>query len=134
MRIVILGSGRVGSHVAGMLVGKGHTIAIVDQKERKFKNLTDHPDICSVHGNIFDDAIFTKVFSDPVDYFVVVTGNDNVNVMAAQFIQKKYKIKEVLIRIFDPDLADVYRTLGFSVICPTNYAISELTRLLEKGS
>lgn len=134
MRIVILGSGRVGSHVASALVGKGHTIVIIDEKERKFKNLDGHTDIHCVHGNLFDDAISAKVFSDKVDFFVVVTGNDNINVMAAQFIQEKYGIKNILIRIFDSDLAGVYRKLGFEVICPTSYAISELTRLLEKGN
>jgi trk system potassium uptake protein TrkA len=134
MRIVILGSGRVGSHVASALVGKGHTIVIIDEKERKFKNLNDHPDIHCVHGNLFDDLVSARVFSEKVDFFVVVTGDDNINVMAAQFIQKKYDIKQILIRIFDSDLADVYRMLGFEVICPTNYATAELTRLLEKGS
>jgi trk system potassium uptake protein TrkA len=134
MRIVILGSGRVGSHVATALVGKGHSILIIDEKERKLKGLDGYDDIRCVHGNLFDDTISANVFSEKVDFFVVVTGNDNINVMAAQFIQKKYQVKDILIRIFDSDLADVYRSLGFEVICPTSYAISELTRLLEKGN
>ncbi|MEK7702934.1 MAG: NAD-binding protein [Nitrospirota bacterium] len=134
MRIVILGSGRVGSHVANDLVGKGHTIVIIDENERKFKNIIDNTAVSCIHGNIFDDTIFVKAFSEKTDFFVVVTGNDNINLMAAQFIQKKYNIKEVIIRIFDYELADVYKKdFGLSVICPTRYAISELTHLLEKG-
>jgi trk system potassium uptake protein TrkA len=130
MRIVILGSGRVGSHLANALVNKGHTIVVVDDKDRKFKSLEDHPDIHRIHGNIFDEKISDQACSEKVDIFVVVTGNDNINVMVAQAIQKRYQIKAVYIRIFDPDLADVYRMLGFEIICPTNYTISEFMRLL----
>jgi trk system potassium uptake protein TrkA len=133
MRIVILGSGRVGSHLASALVGKGHTILVVDEKERKFLTLEDHPDIHRIHGNIFDDKTADRAFREKTDAFVVVTGNDNVNVMAAQAIQKKYPIPDVFIRIFDPEVADVYRMLGFQIICPTNYTISECLKLLGKG-
>ena len=130
MRIVILGSGRVGSHIANAMVNKGHTIFVVDDKERKFKSLEEHPDIHRIQGNIFDEKTSDLAFAEKADAFVVVTGNDNVNVMVAQAIQKKYQIKEIFIRIFDPDLADVYRMLGFEIICPTNYTISEFMKLL----
>lgn len=133
MRIVILGSGRVGSRLTNALVGKGHTLIIIDEEERKFKALDDHPDIHRIEGNIFDDETSDRAFSDKVDVFVVVTGKDNVNVMVAQAIQKKYQIKNILIRIFDPDLADVYRMLGFEIICPTNYTISEIKKILGEG-
>lgn len=131
MRIVILGSGRVGSRLANDLLDKGHTLVIIDEKERKFKAINDHPDIHRIEGNIFDDEISDRAFTEKADVFIVVTGKDNVNVMVAQAIQKKYQIKNILIRIFDPDLADVYRMLGFEIICPTSYAISEIKAILE---
>ena len=130
MRIAILGAGRVGSHLANALTNQDHTIIVVDEKERKFHNLNDHPDIHRIEGNIFDEKTSDRVFCEKVDVFVVVTGNDNINIMAAQAMQKKYSINEVLIRIFDPDLASVYRTLGFKIVCPTDYTISEFTKML----
>jgi trk system potassium uptake protein TrkA len=131
MRIVILGSGRVGSRLANALVNKGHTLVIIDENVRKMRAIADHADIERIEGNIFQDEISDRAFSEKADMFIVVTGQDNVNVMVAQAIQKKYKIKNILIRIFDPDLADVYRMLGFEIICPTNYTISEITKILD---
>jgi trk system potassium uptake protein TrkA len=130
MRIVILGSGRVGSRIANAMVDKGHTLIVIDEKERKFKALNEHQDIHRIEGNIFDDETSHLAFSETADVFIVVTGSDNVNVMVAQAIQKKYQIKNILIRIFDPDLADVYRMLGFEIICPTSYTISEIKKML----
>ncbi len=130
MRIVILGSGRVGTHLANTLINKGHTIFVVDEKDRKFQQLESHADIHRIHGNIFDEKISDRAFLEKTDAFVVVTGNDNINVMAAQAIQKKYAVNDVFIRIFDPEIADVYRMLGFQIICPTNYTISEFAKRL----
>ncbi len=134
MRIVILGSGRVGSRLANSLLDKGHTLVVIDENVRKFKAIDEHPDIQRIEGNIFHDEISALAFSEATDVFIVVTGKDNVNVMVAQAIQKKYHIKNILIRIFDPDLADVYRMLGFEIICPTNYTISEIKKILDSGT
>jgi trk system potassium uptake protein TrkA len=133
MRIVILGSGRVGSRLANALVDKGHTLVVIDENVRKFKAIEAHADIQRIEGNIFNDEISDRAFSEKADIFIVVTGKDNVNVMVAQAIQKKYQIKNILIRVFDPDLADVYRMLGFEIICPTNYTISEIKKILDEG-
>ena len=130
MRIAILGAGRVGSHLANAMINKGHTIVVIDEKERKLNGLSEHPDIHRLEGNIFDEKTSDRAFSEKVDVFVVVTGNDNINIMAAQAMQKKYSVNEVLIRIFDPDLADVYRTLGFKIVCPTDYTLAEFTKML----
>ena len=130
MRIVVLGSGRVGSHLANTMVSEGHVLIVVDEKAGKFKSLNDHANIHRIHGNIFEEKISQRAFAEKADVFVVVTGNDNINIMAAQAMQKKFPIPEVLIRIFDPDLADVYRSLGFHIVCPTNYTLSEMMRML----
>ena len=132
MRIVILGSGRVGTRLANGLVDQGHTILVVDEKVRKFKPLKEHPDIHRIHGNIMDEKVSDATFSQITDVFVVVTGSDNVNVMAAQAMYKKYQIKRVLVRIFDPDIAEVYKTLGLEVVCPTNYAVTALNDILKQ--
>jgi trk system potassium uptake protein TrkA len=131
MRIAILGAGRVGSHLANAIVDKnGDTIIVIDEKERKLKNIIEHPRIHQIQGNIFDEKVSDMAFAEEVDVFVVVTGNDNINIMAAQAMQKKYPIRDVLIRIFDSDLANVYRTLGFKIVCPTDYTLSEFMKML----
>lgn len=133
MHVVILGSGRLGSRLANALVQKGHKVTIVDEDERKFKNLEEHENIHRVSGNIFNEDTAALVFSTPSDFFIVVTGSDNVNLMVAQAMQKKYHVPRVLIRVFDPTLSSVYRDLGLETVCPTNFALSEMLKIVEKG-
>ncbi|MBI3804951.1 MAG: TrkA family potassium uptake protein [Nitrospirae bacterium] len=133
MNIIILGSGRLGSRLANSLVQKGHKIVIVDAEETKFKNLEEHEKIQRVSGNIFNEETASLVFSEQADVFIAVTGSDNVNLMVAQAMQKKYKIPRVLIRVFDPTLSSVYHDLGMETVCPTNFALQEMLKTLEKG-
>lgn len=132
MQIAILGSGRLGSRLANALSQKGHQIIIIDEDERKFKNLDEHENIQRVGGNIFNDETASLVFSNPIDFFIVVTGSDNVNLMIAQSMQKKYHIPRVLIRVFDPTLSSVYRDLGLETVCPTHFALQEMLRIVDK--
>jgi len=134
MEIVILGSGRLGARFASLAAPMGHRIRIVDNDDTKFKNLENHPNIEPVKGNIFneelDETIFSKT-SRAVDIFIVLTGSDNINLMIAQGLQQKFHIPRVLIRVFDPTLAAVYRGLGMEIICPTDSAVQELLILLK---
>ncbi len=134
MRIVILGSGRLGSRLANVLASEGHAIAIVDHDETKFRSLEEVPNLIRVHGNIFDDQIVRPIFSPPPDLFIVVTGNDNVNLMVAQAMQRQYHIHRVLVRVFDPTLSEMYQQLGLETICPTDFAIAEMCKRVRKQS
>ena len=133
MRIVILGAGRLGSRLANALVSEGQVIDIVDQDEAKFKNLGDHPNIRHVHGNIFDAEVTARLFAPPPDVFIVVTGRDNINLMVAQTIKRQYPIPRVLVRVFDPTLAEVYSRLGIETVCPTNYAVAEMHKMIKQA-
>lgn len=133
MQIVILGSGRLGSRVANALVQKGHKVTIVDEDDRKFRNLEENENMQRVSGNIFNEETASLVFSNPTDFFLVVTGSDNINLMIAQAMQKKYRIPRVLIRVFDPTLSSVYHDLGLETVCPTNFALNEMLKVVEKG-
>jgi len=132
VRIVILGAGRLGSRLANALVSEGHVIDVVDQDEAKFKNLGDHTNLRHIHGNIFDDEVTARLFAPPPDVFVAVTGNDNINLMVAQTIQRQYPIPRVLVRVFDPTLAEVYCRLGIETVCPTNYAVAEMHKMIQR--
>lgn len=134
MRVVILGSGRLGSRLANALSKGEYHILIIDEDETKFKNLEEHENIQRVTGNIFNEDVATLVFSEPVDLFVAATGVDNVNIMVAQIVKKKYHVDRVLIRIFDPTLAQVFAGLGLETVCPTNFALAEMLKMIEKKS
>lgn len=134
MKVVVLGSGRLGSRLAASLAKGGYHVVIVDQDETKFKNLEENDNIQRVTGNIFNEDVATLIFGEPPDVFVAVTGVDNVNIMVAQVVKTKYKTPRVLLRIFDPTLAEMYQDLGLETVCPTNFALQETLKMIKQVS
>ncbi|MBI1822256.1 MAG: TrkA family potassium uptake protein [Nitrospirae bacterium] len=132
MRVVIVGSGRLGSSVAMSLEKEGHQVTIVDEVEAKFRNLESPGSIRKLTGNIFNEEILEQAFGDKTDVAIVVTGKDNVNIMIGQIIKLKRNVGRVVVRIFDPPLAEVYQKLGIETVCPTNFALANIINLIIK--
>jgi len=132
MRIVILGCGRLGSRLTNQLARLGHQLVIIDENEAKFKNLEEKLPVQRVTGNVFNEETLAKVFSEKTDIFIPVTGKDNVNIMIAQIIQKKFQVPRLMVRIFDPLLAEVYKGYGLETVCPTNFALDAMLKLVSK--
>lgn len=130
MKIVIVGSGRLGAGLAMALAKQGHQVTIIDEIEAKFRNIESSGLIRKMTGSIFSDEILSQAFGDPTDVAIVVTGKDNVNIMIGQFIREKYHVARVIVRIFDPPVAEVYQKLGLETICPTNFAMTNILKLV----
>ncbi|HXC61332.1 MAG TPA: TrkA family potassium uptake protein [Nitrospiria bacterium] len=134
MRIVILGCGRLGSRLVNQLAKQGHQLVILDANEVKFKNIEDKQPVQRITGNVFNEEILAKAFSEKADVFIPVTGKDNVNIMIAQIVQKKFQVPRVIVRIFDPLLAEVYKGYGLETVCPTNFALDAMLNIVSKKS
>lgn len=132
MRVVVIGSGRLGASVARNVAKEGHQVTIVDKEEAKFRNLGDDTGVRKMTGNIFGDEILEQVFGDKTDIAIVVTGKDDINIMIGQMIKLKRNVSRVIVRIFDPPLAEVYQKLGLETICPTNFALDNIINLVRR--
>lgn len=130
MKIVIVGSGRLGAGLAMALAKQGYQVTIIDEIEAKFRNIESSGLIRKMTGSIFSDEILSQAFGEKADVAIVVTGKDNVNIMIGQFIREKYRVDRVIVRIFDPPVAEVYQKLGLETICPTNFAMTNILKLV----
>ena len=127
MRVVIVGCGRVGARLAGMLDAGGHHVAVVDQAIAAFGRLPIGFNGVTVIGTGIDEDVLRKAGIEQADAFIAVTNGDNRNIMAAQVARTAFGIDHVVCRIYDPVRADTYRQLGYVTICPT-VEIADLVR------
>jgi trk system potassium uptake protein TrkA len=130
MRIVILGCGRLGSSLANLLAEERNEIIIIDENEDKFINL--EKDVAfRIGSNIFNDNIMNEIFSEKVDVFVSATGKDTINIMAAQIVKKRFNPKKIIVRIYNPSLARVYKDMGLETVCPTELTLNFIIDMLK---
>lgn len=133
MRIVILGCGRVGAHLARMLVAEGHQVTVIDKNSAAFARLgPDFPGNLVV-GTGIDEDVLSQAGIEQAEAFIAVTNGDNTNVMAAQVARDIFGVPRAICRIYDPLREQIYRTLGLETICPTLWGANRIKEILQQG-
>ncbi|MCX6373126.1 MAG: TrkA family potassium uptake protein [Actinobacteria bacterium] len=119
MHVLIAGCGRVGSGLAHDLVTEGFDVAIVDDSPEAFHLLGDDFPGEFVVGRALDWETLRRAGIEDAAAFVACTDGDNTNIVIAQIAQKKYGIRCVVARVYDPMRAELFAQLGINTICPT---------------
>jgi trk system potassium uptake protein TrkA len=119
MHVVIVGCGRVGSGLARDLVTQGFDVSIIDESPDAFHLLGDDFPGEFVVGRALDWATLREAGIERAIAFVACTDGDNTNIVIAQVAQKKYGIKCVVARVYDPLRAELFAQAGIRTVCPT---------------
>ena len=131
MNIVIMGCGRVGAQLAGLLDADGHSVTVLDTDAYSFRRLPPDFSGTALVGNGLDEEVLKRAGIEEADAFVVVTQGDNRNVMAAQIAKHIFNVPRVICRIYDPLRQELYETLGLEAISPTTVFARILKEKLE---
>jgi trk system potassium uptake protein TrkA len=120
--IVIVGCGRLGSHLANRLSRAGHSVVVIDRDEQAFGNLSGEYSGFRVEGDATELAVLKQAKVDQADMVIAATRDDNVNLMVTQVARAAFAVSRVLARVFEPARKPVYHRLGIESICPTSVA------------
>ncbi len=131
MKIVIMGCGRVGARLAGLLDADGHSVTILDTNSYSFRRLPPDFSGTALVGNGTDEDSLRRAGIEEADAFVSVTQGDNRNVMAAQIAKYIFNVPRVVCRIYDPLRQELYNTLGLEAFSPTTIFAQILKEKLE---
>lgn len=131
MNVIIMGCGRVGAELAGMLDAEGHKVTIMDTEPYSFRKLPPHFGGVAMVGNGLEDDSLKKAGIEEADVFVSVTQGDNRNVMACQIAKHIYHVPRVVCRIYDPIREAMYRNLGLDSVSPTKVVAELLKERIE---
>jgi trk system potassium uptake protein TrkA len=132
MRAVVLGCGRVGSRIANWLLKEGWEVAVIDADSEAFKRLGEDFTGMMVSGSGTDERSLREAGIERAEVFIAVTAKDNLNLMAGQIVQAKFKTRSVIVRVDDPIRAQAFQDLDLRTICPTNLTFGEIRNFLKK--
>ncbi len=82
MRVVIVGAGEVGYHVAGALYREGVDIVAIDTNPTVLEHLRQEFTLTTILGNAVDSEILANAGLDKADLFLAVTNFDETNIIA----------------------------------------------------
>jgi trk system potassium uptake protein TrkA len=119
MKVIIMGCGRVGGRLAGLLDIEGHSVTILDTDSYGFRRLPSDFAGTALVGDGMDEEVLKKAGIEEADAFVAVTDIDNHNIMAAQIVQHIFNVPKVVCRIYDPLRRELFSSLGIEALSPT---------------
>jgi len=127
VKVIVIGSGRVGSAVAIELKTVGWDVTVIDEREEALGRLGEAWTGEFLVGHGMDLQLLREAGIEEADAVVVTTDGDNSNIVIGQMAQKQFAVPSVVVRVLDPARAEFYSSRGLNVVCPTSSAISTLT-------
>jgi len=112
MNVVIIGCGRVGAFLAGLLDSGGQKVTIVDLERGAFAHLPQTFNGTTILGDGTDLDVLRQAGIESADAFLALTEGDNRNLMAAQIAKEIFGVKHVTCKVNDPIRARMYRDHG----------------------
>jgi trk system potassium uptake protein TrkA len=132
MRVIIVGSGRVGAGLASQLASEGHEVVILDVSTEAFRRLAPGFSGQALRGDGTDDSVLERAGARECEWFFALTNGDNRNILAAQLARETFDIPHVLCKINDPVRSHAYSTLGIDTINRTEMMLDSIGRHMGK--
>ncbi len=129
--IVIIGCGRLGSRIAGFLSVQGHSVVVVDKDENSLQDLSYEFSGFSVLGEATELDTLKSAKLDKADIALVLTPDDNTNIMIALVAKEYFSTPRVIARVYDPNNLEIFSRFGIEIICPTLLAVDSVKQSLE---
>lgn len=129
---IIIGCGRLGANLANALSDDGSNVLILDKDKYAFRKLSPSFGGLSITGDGTNLDTLQEIHIHKATVVVVVTHNDNTNVMIAQIAKQLFHVGRVITRLYDPEREFIHHEYAIDTICPAVLSASELFRILAK--
>lgn len=132
MRIIVVGSGAVGSYLADRLSSEGQDVSVIETDEQRAAELQESIDALVVVGNGASASTLEQAGVSKADLLIAVSNSDGANILACHAAHN-LGVKRTVARIEDPELREGTDALGVDVVIdPSATASEELVSLVRQ--
>ncbi len=137
MRVLIIGAGDAGRHIAAKLSELGHDVLLVDESEKALESAGAQLDVLTIKGEGANPRVLEKAEVGRADMVIAVTNRDEVNVLACLYAHAagvRYTVARVSEREYTSPTSRLdLRQLGVDmVICHKEHSARELFNVLRR--
>ncbi len=136
MRIIIVGAGDIGFHLAHLLSNEQQDITLIDNKKEVLDLAGQKLDVLTVYGDGSSFQTLEEASVRNVDLFICVTTSEKTNLVSC-ILAKKYGAKQTIARVNQAEYLEeksqkTFIELGVDVLfSPRVLAAQEIERLIE---
>lgn len=134
-RIVLVGGGLIGKHIAGMLIEDGKDVRIIEKDYERCKELSAlYPDATVINGNISDQDVFEEENIAYTDAIITTTQSEELNILAGVYAKSK-GVKRAVAVIDKLNYTTLATNLGIdSCISAKLSSVDAILKFIRKGN
>ncbi len=132
MKILIVGAGEVGRHLAKSLSEKGHDVIIVDKDSEKCDAITAEADVLAISSDATDPSLYDEVDLSTIDVVVAATDKDEVNLFVSM-IARDSGVPRIIARVRSEKVAKLLERIGVEYAITVPYVTAKLIESLIEG-
>ena len=109
MYVLVVGGGKVGSHLAKLLLAEGYRVKVIEKDAAKIERLKQElsPDSV-IHGTGSDINILDQAGIRTAHVVTAVTGDDEVNLTITNLARFEFQVPRVIARVNNPKNSWMY--------------------------
>lgn len=130
---VLVGCGRLGAGLASGIADEDKNVMIIDRCKDALRKLSPAYGGLALVGDATDIDVLKEAQLEKATEVIVVTDDDNTNIMIAQMACFLFATNRVIVRLYDPQRGDICRACGIEVICPATLSAEEIRKRLLPG-
>ncbi len=133
MRVLIVGSGRVGRALAERLEGRDEEVILLDVDDRAVEKAREKG-FAVRRGDATNREVLAKAGANNARVVAATTSNDDVNLLAAQLGRNAFDAETVVARVNDPDNVDAFEDLDVETITAGMSIAWSMDNVIERPS
>ncbi len=138
MRIVILGAGMIGVHIARELIEEKRDVVLIEKDADAAAIASSELDCMVIHDDGSKPETLRRAKAASADWFLALTGHDEVNIVACGLVAAESKAVRTVARVENPfysSLSPVQRTaFGLDMLVnPKMETARAVVRIVEQG-
>lgn len=138
MRVIIVGGGMIGLHIARELIEERRDVVIIEAEPDAARRASDELDCIVINEDGSKPETLRKAGAGDASWFLALTGSDEVNIVACGLVSAESQAVRTLARIENPfysTLSDVQRqAFGLDVIVnPAAETAEAIARIVDEG-
>ena len=133
-RVMIMGGGRTGGHLAKLLRKKDYSLKIIEKDFNRCQKLAEeHHNVLVINGDATDLDLLKQEGAGKVDVFISVTDDDRVNLLVC-VIAKQLGAKRTISMVRRQDYADIYKNCGIDIgLCSKTMAANAIYKYIKNS-
>ena len=109
--VIIVGGGKVGSHLAGLLLNEGHAVKVIDHRPEVLERLREElPGEAVIAGDGSSPSVLEAAGVQRANVLAAVTAEDEANLVITSLARFEFNVPRVIARVNDPRNAWMFNT------------------------